>query len=184
MTFPVKILEDPFKLIEDLLLSQKIELEYETARKKECIMLPLYSPKTKEVQEKSGLNQWNADGRKRHPDEVYIPIPSWIHIVFGGFFPERDTPFNLILPSKKKILCKVCQENSKALMSNPNKDLGEWLLRKLLKLNEYELLTYKKLEEIGVDSVEITKINSQNFEINFKKVGSFEEFESENLLTK
>ena len=24
---------------------------------------------------------------------------------------------------------KVCQENDKALMSNPNRDLGKWILR-------------------------------------------------------
>jgi hypothetical protein len=130
---------------------------------------------------KSGLNQWSAGGRKRHPDEAYIPIPSWIHTEFKDFFPPRDQPFNLILPSKKIISAKLCQDNSKALMSNPNQDLGKWLLRKLLKLKEWELLTYKKLEEVGVDSVEITKIDSENFEIDFKKLGSFEEFAENNL---
>lgn len=130
---------------------------------------------------KSGLNQWNAGGRKRHPDEVYIPIPSWIYNQFQGFFPPRDQPFNLILPSKKQLVAKICQDNSKALMTNPNQDLGKWLLRKLLKLKEFELLTCQKLEEIGIDSVKITKIDNQNFEIDFKKLGSFEEFEENSL---
>jgi len=29
--------------------------------------------------DKSGLNQWNARGRDRNPNEVYIPIPAEIH---------------------------------------------------------------------------------------------------------
>jgi hypothetical protein len=144
----------------------------------------MFKLKTMQVQEKSGLNQWNAGGRKRHPDEVYIPIPSWIHSQFQGFFPPRDKPFNLILPSKNHISVKICQDGSKALMSNPNQDLGKWLLRKLLKLKEYELLTYEKLEEVGIDSVEITKIDNENFEIDFKKLGSFEEFSEQNLSVK
>ena len=40
------------------------------------IILPLYSVRDNNVPTKSGLNQWNAAGRKRHPNEVYIPIPS------------------------------------------------------------------------------------------------------------
>ena len=40
------------------------------------------------VFEKSGLNQWNAGGRPRHSDEVYIPIPSEIHKNFQGFFSK------------------------------------------------------------------------------------------------
>lgn len=179
--FPVEILEDPFELIENLWVNQKAGQPFEFASKKKSIILPLYSQRTKEVQPKSGLNQWNAGGRKRHPDEVYIPIPSWIHTEFKDFFPPRDKPFNLILPSKKTISGKLCQDNSKALMSNPNQDLGRWLLRKLLKLKEWELLTYKKLEEVGVDSVEITKIDNENFEINFKKLGAFEEFVENSL---
>ena len=68
-------------------------------------------------------------------------------------------------------------------MSNPNQDLGKWLLRKLLKLKEGELLTYQKLAEIGVDSVQVTKIDNANFEIDFKKLGSFEEFAENNFKT-
>lgn len=61
-------------------------------------------------------------------------------------------------------------------MSDPNKDLGEWLLNKVLKLEEGELLTYQKLEDIGVDTVEIRKIDNQNYEIDFRKIGTFEKF--------
>ena len=42
-------------------------------------------------------------------------------------------------------------------MSDPNKDLGKWLLREVLQLRPGEVLTYNKLLEIGIDSVIFTK---------------------------
>lgn len=125
------------------------------------------------------VNQWNAKGRLRDPDEVYIPIPAWIHKVFANFFPSRDEPFKLILPDRTELSAKVCQENGKALMTNPNKDLGKWLLRKVLKLDEEQLLTYNMLEKKGIDSIEISKNNDGSFNINFKEIGTYENFENE-----
>lgn len=43
-------------------------------------------------------------------------------------------------------------------------------------MNERELLTYKKLEIIGIDSVKIEKINNENYKIYFSKIGSYENF--------
>ncbi|MBF2056658.1 MAG: hypothetical protein IGQ45_05400 [Cyanobacterium sp. T60_A2020_053] len=71
---------------------------------------------------------------------------------------------------------KVCQDNNKALMSYSNKELGQWILRKVLKLKEGELLTYDKLQTVGIDSVRIDKINDLEYEINFAKIGSYEKF--------
>ena len=61
-------------------------------------------------------------------------------------------------------------------MTNPNNALSDWLLRKVLKLKEGELLTYDRLMIIGVDSVRITKINNGNYKIDFAKLDSFENF--------
>ena len=61
-------------------------------------------------------------------------------------------------------------------MSNPNSALGKWLLRDVLKLQYGELLTYQKLEKIGIDSIEINKIADGTYEINFKKIGSYDDF--------
>jgi hypothetical protein len=36
--------------------------------------------------------------------------------------------FNLQIPTGEIFSAKVCQENSKALMTNPNKALSDWLL--------------------------------------------------------
>ena len=54
-------------------------------------------------------------------------------------------------------------------MSNPNKELGKWLLRDVLHLKEGELLTMEKLNRFGFDSVIITKIDSENFKIDVRR---------------
>jgi NgoFVII restriction endonuclease len=172
--FEVEILENP--LDELLKLFQEIQASSITKAKiKSTVYLPLYG-KDKKVFEKSGLNQWNAEGRKRNFSEVYIPIPIKIHQLLPNFFPDRDTPFNLKLPSGENMKSKVCQDNNKALMSYSNKELGEWILRKVLQLKEGELLTYSKLQTIGIDSVRIDKINELEYEINFAEIGSYEQF--------
>ncbi|TAG06857.1 MAG: restriction endonuclease, partial [Cytophagia bacterium] len=143
--------------------------------------LPLYSlrdsrPNKKVVSEKSSLNQWNSGGRKRNIGEVYIPIPKIIHNKFPNFFPKRDDTFNLKIPTAEILNAKICQENGKALMTNPNNALSDWLLRKTLKLKEGQLLTYDRLELLGVDSVKVSKIDNQNFKIDFMSIDSFDVF--------
>lgn len=108
------------------------------------------------------MNQWNAGGRARDDNEVYIPIPIEIRRKYPDFFPDRDTNFVLELPDGKRLQAKVCQDGGKALMSNPNSDLGEWLLRKVLKKRPGELVTMSDLLRIGIDSVMITKKQNTN----------------------
>ncbi len=67
-------------------------------------------------------------------------------------------------------------------MTNPNSALGEWLLRDVLGLKEKELLTYEKLEEVDIDSVEVVKfLDDNNYAINFKKLGTYENFKENRL---
>lgn len=182
LEFDARIIKDPFEALEKILSLPADKLVFSPLRESEHVFLPLYSTrKEKNVPKRSGLNQWNAKGRPRHPNEVYIPIPAWIHSKFPGFFPLRDTNFDLLLPDRRKLKAKVCQENSKALMSDPNQALGEWILRKILKLKAGELVTYEKLEEIGLDSVVVYKINESTYDIDFTKIGSYKEFEQNNL---
>ena len=61
------------------------------------------------------------------------------------------------LPDGNIISMKVCQQSGKALMSDPNKVLGKWLLRDVLGLKPRELLSYERLLQIGIDSVIIKK---------------------------
>lgn len=124
----------------------------------------------------SGLNQWNALGRKRDFGEVYIPIPAEIHRQFPNFFPERDKLFELKIPTGEVFSAKVCQDNSKALMTNPNKALSDWLLRKVFQVKEGELLTIEKMNELGFDSVIICKDEKGNYNIDKAKLDSYEQF--------
>jgi len=174
--FDVDILEDPLFELQKILSQKDLLLETEK-RIKQTIYLPLYG-RNHTVFERSGLNQWNAGGRERHPNEVYIPIPAEINKKFQGFFPDRDTPFSLKLPNGKTMKSKVCQDNSKALMSYSNQELGEWILRDVLGLKEGELLTYERLQILGIDSVRIDKISNSEFEINFAKTGSYTRFKN------
>ncbi|MDO8572120.1 MAG: NgoFVII family restriction endonuclease [bacterium] len=182
LDLPVKIMNDPFATLEKMLRTVETAISFAPIRKQQHVFLPLYSTKTGEkiVSEKSGLNQWNASGRTRDPNEVYIPIPAWIHEAYRGFFPNREEPFTLVLPNGSEMSAKVCQDGSKALMSNPNSALGEWLLRRVLNLKEHELLTYKKLEEIGLDSIVIYKIGDDKYDIDFTKIGAYEAFANQN----
>lgn len=163
--------------------------------KEKYIILPLYSfssSKGKFVPEKSSLNIWNAAGRTRDPNEAYIAISKKIHNYIDRayadedlkFFPSRDTPFKLILPNGESLDAKICQDNSKALMTNPNKDLGKWILRKVLKLDEGEILTYNRLQELGVDSVKITQVDITGeklvYSIDFCPIGTYDEFVLQN----
>ena len=151
------------------------------------VILPLYSVRNniKYVAEKSGLNQWNASGRVRNEDEIYIPIPSYIQKNFCNFFPNRDCPFPLLLPNGKIIDAKVCQDGGKALMSNPNRVLGNYILRQALKKKPGELVTIEDLNRYGFDSVCIEKQYSKLqstyiYKLYFTNTyGNYDEFSSE-----
>ena len=177
----VKIIENPYDAIRSLITEFAGKLKFASIKKeKEHIFLPLFSDKGgRHVPERSGLNQWNAKGRPRDPNEIYIPIPAWIHKKFPNFFPPRDQSFNLVLPNGEVLNAKVCQDGGKALMSNPNLALGKWLLRIVMNLKEGELLTYERLEELGLDSVVIYKENEELYTINFTEIGTYDNFYEE-----
>lgn len=162
-SFNIKPLENPFEMLKDF------EYEEYSTQKKEEIVLPLYSIRSNKVHEHSGLNQWNAKGRIRNFNEIYIPIPAKIRNENSNFFPSRDETFVLELPNKKRLSAKICQEGGKALMSNPNKDLGKWLLRDILNLKKGELLTMEILEEKGFDSILIKKVEEKYYQIDVLK---------------
>ena len=176
---PIEILEDPYTLLLDLFEDKALKPATDKfIRGENYVILPLYGFKNKEkfVFKKSGLNQWNAGGRKRDFGEVYIPIPAEIHKKFPNFFPERDQLFELKIPTGEMFSAKVCQDNSKALMTNPNRALSDWLLRKVFQVKEGELLTIEKMNELGFDSVIIYKTDDTNYQIDKIKINSYEQF--------
>ena len=180
-SFNVDILDDPYSYLMSLAdnipqLNTPTQTTIDTTNK---ICLRLYSTKSngeKYVFEKSGLNQWNARGRVRDPNEIYIPFPSEDRERNVGFFPQRDQPFDLLMPDGTHISAKICQADGKAIMSNPNKVLGEWLLRKVFELPENTILTYEMLEVFGIDCVIFTKIGELQYAIDFAELGTYERF--------
>lgn len=192
---PVSIYDDPF----DFLLRNKLELlnDVKSTFKKEMeldyVILPLYSPSTGQVEEKSGLNAWNAaprtkGGPSRPKDEVYIIVPTWIHSEKPDFFQYKkeihlkETPhFQVKLPNNKSLTMKLVQQGGKAINSKPLTDLGTWILREVLNVKAGTLVTRNMLHTIGIDSVKLTKVKDQEFLLDFTETGSYEEFAQEFL---
>lgn len=210
-TFDVEIMDDPYSFLMTLMYGEEQAHETEEIlRPAQPVRLPqiclrLYSTRangTKFVAEKSGLNQWNAAGRPRNPNELYIPYPSQDRERFPDFFPPRDTEFKLRLPDGQVISAKVCQEahkkmpkerynrltleekliedrrrsEGKSIMSNPNKVLGKWLLRTVFELPEKTVVTYEMLQKFGVDSVVFTKHSDLEYSVDFSELGTYESF--------
>jgi hypothetical protein len=172
----IGILEDPYSLLLELFEEYAFTPSTDKLiRGVNYVVLPLYGSGRK-VYPKSGLNQWNACGRERNNGEVYIPVPKMIHDFFPEFFPSRHQTFNLRVPTNEVYTAKLCQENRKALMTNPNRALSNWLLRKVLHLKQEELATIKKLDTLGFDSVILIKKSDEEFHIDIMKTGSYEQF--------
>lgn len=211
--FDIDIISDPYEYL--LALHNQIDkIEVKStgcsqANRKNKLCLRLYSVNsdgTKFVPERSGLNQWNANGRTRDENEIYIPYQAEDRNRDLNFFPPRDTTFKLHLPNGSEISAKVCQGVypklseaemnllspeerqieiqrqlvGKAIMSNPNKELGKWLLREVFELPTGTLVTYEMLEIFGIDSVIFTKNNDLDYSIDFSELGTYEEFYYEN----
>lgn len=179
---PIDIIADPYSLLLELFEENR---NLKTATDKlikgeNYVILPLYGIRKKEkfIFERSGLNQWHANGRKRDFGEIYIPIPIEIHRRYPAFFPPRDEHFNLQIPTGEIFTAKVCQDNSKALMTDPNKAMSDWLLRSVLQLKEGELATMEKLDKLGFDSVIILKDDNGDFKIDIMKTDTYSEFDT------
>lgn len=180
--YPIKVLKDPYKILLNLINEEEFGNFKSRIAGEDYVILPLYSTrsKSKKVPEKSGLNQWNAGGRTRDFGEIYIPVPAIIHKKFPNFFPKRNETFVLKTPTNDNFSAKLCQDGAKALMTNPNNALSNWLLRGLFKLKEGELLTRQKQEILGVDSIIIYK-EKDFYAIDVEPFGAYEQFKEQNL---
>lgn len=190
----IEILENPIEALQGFLKknTQDVWVPEESKQDqsvlipgKDYIVLPLYSSTKKHgkvVHPKSGINQWNAGGRIRSFGEVYIPISSVIHKnkKTSGFFPPRDTKFKLTLPNAVVLSAKICQAGGKALMSDPNAALGNYLFSVIDASGTHEksldVFTYKDLMSIGRDSVRILKNGALDYSLEFCSLGSNEDF--------
>lgn len=170
----IEIIDDVYSLLSKL---GQISLTPLKRAGIDYIVLPLYSVKNGRniIFERSSLNQWNAGGRARDINEMYINYPAKVRGINENFFPPRDKEFILQTPTGENLRAKICQDNNKALMTNPNKAISDWLLRKVLKLGEGELATYERLEILGFDSVIVYKQESL-YSIDIMPLGSYEKF--------
>ena len=168
----MEFIEDPITaLFGESGVVQEGAMSVETGAFAESVILPLFTTrKGRYVPEKSGINLWNASGRRCNPDEFEIRIPVKIRDANPGFFPARYEPFKLYLPDGRELSASICQDGDKAIMSNPNKDLGNWLLRTVLHLEEGELATIDKLDDLGIDAVIITKY-PDHYRMDFTYIG-------------
>ena len=179
--FNVDIMADPYSYLMNLATTNEVKniIKYDSIDYSNKLCLRLYSSNKKQgkfVAEKSGLNQWNAGGRSRNANEVYIPYPVEDRRLSVGFFPPRDKFFDLLMPDGTVISAKVCQDDGKAIMSNPNKILGNWLLRTVFELPEKTIVTYEMLEKFGIDSVIFTKLGELSYKVDFAEIGTYEEY--------
>ena len=145
------------------------------------VILPLYAvrDKNKSPAPKSGINQGWADGRIRHIDETYIPVPKLIHDNHSGILPDNTTQtFQLNLPNKKTQISSLCQQGAKGLMTKPNKILGQYILRNLLKVPTSRIATRADLVNVNCDSVRIELNDDSSYSLYPEYLGAYEDFKN------
>lgn len=155
------------------------------------VVLPLYRQTRdgKEVSLKSGINFWNAGGRRRKYGEAYVPVPKVVYDIAPHFFPRVGKSFLVQLPDRTSpVKASLCQANGKALMSEKNNELCQWLYRILdpeLSDEAFNLppnrppFEYKDLTEIGSDCVVVSKSLSSGstaYNLDLGRIGDFEKF--------
>lgn len=119
----------------------------------------------------------------RPVNEMYIPVPNskTFHTEHPDFFgPQIGTfqpnapqklaldkeqrQFNLIFePSGDKIRAFITEDNGKAIESvDKQTDLGQWILRGIFQLGDYEPLTAKRLKEMEINGLRLYKITGSD----------------------
>ncbi|WP_137657452.1 hypothetical protein [Listeria newyorkensis] len=118
----------------------------------------------------------------RPVSEMYIPIPESrkFHDENPDFFGERIGTFNNgskklalnkegrtfeleFLPSGNRIPSYINQDDGKGIQSiNKQGILGEWILRGVFQLKEYEQLTGKRLNDLGINAIRLIKFKDKS----------------------
>ncbi|WP_379969120.1 hypothetical protein [Ectobacillus sp. sgz5001026] len=121
------------------------------------------------IQEKGGLNWGQRPGRE--PNQAYIPVPLEVHKENPNFFPNLKEEFTIITDDGKSFLCKMEQDNRKAItICRNNSELGKYF-RSRLGVQLGEKVEVSDLYRYGRDYVRIFKINRDlyfmDFSVNF-----------------
>ena len=120
----------------------------------------------------------------RPRNEMYIPIPNSLvfHKQFPNFFtknlgsfssdltslelsPDKKLrEFNLVFePSGDSIRSFITQSSGKGIESVEKQSyLGDWILRGIFQLSEYEPLTSQKLDDVGINGIRLYKTNNSD----------------------
>ena len=122
----------------------------------------------------------------RPSNELYIPIPNskMFHYNHPDFFckslgefketyngvelklnvDKEQREFNLIFePSGDSLRAYIVQDAGKAIESVEKQTyLGEWILRGIFQLKEYEPLTLVKMEEVGINGIRLFKLKDSD----------------------
>ncbi|MDV4152124.1 NgoFVII family restriction endonuclease [Clostridium sp. AL.422] len=165
------------------------------------IYLPLYQDKKegRVVSECSGINIRHSKPKSKgsntlRPEyEVEVRISKWIHHIFPKFFgidalnddeihDKELNDFDLLLPDGRVLRGRVKQAGGKSLQTNPQSSLGEWILKDVLGIEKREeKVTLKLLNELGIDSLKITKIDDKHFKITVAETNAYEKFKLQNM---
>lgn len=136
-----------------------------------------------EIVRKGNNKEFEAEIRRllyRPKNEMYIPIPKArkFHDMHPDFFgagigtfkenskklklPKDQRKFNLIFePSGDVLPAFIAQDDGKAIESVDKQTfLGEWILKGIFQLKDYEPLTEKRLEELGINGMRLYKTNT------------------------
>lgn len=136
-----------------------------------------------EIVRKGNNKEFEAEIRRlvyRPKNEMYIPIPKArkFHDIHPDFFgagigtfkenskklklPKDQRKFNLIFePSGDVLPAFIAQDDGKAIESVDKQTfLGEWILKGIFQLKDYEPLTEKRLEELGINGMRLYKTNT------------------------
>lgn len=200
---PIEQFDDPFELIRMINLSNDT---FKVAEEKESygvtyqeIILPLYQDRKEGpfVSPCSGVNIRHSKPKNKgsntpRPEyEIEVRISAWIHHIFPKFFgvnafdeneiKDRElNDFDLNLPDGRVLRGRIKQDNGKSLQTNPQGALGEWILKDVLGLENKEIVTMEYLNNLGIDSLKIIKLNNKQFKITVAETGAYEKFKLEN----
>lgn len=156
-------------------LTQFLVQEHKTFKEK--LMKVKLRDKTVAMAISTGNNEFLEAVRKlmyRPKNELYISIPNSkkFHSLHPEFFiqgadvltAKKSCTFNLVFePSKTVIESYITQDNGKAIESVRKQTiLGEWILRDIFRLEDYEPLRAQRLIEIGINGIRLYKIKGSN----------------------
>jgi hypothetical protein len=135
----------------------------------DCILVPLYSLRTDEVQESAGLN-WGyrqQPGYNRNLNEAYIQIGA--QLGREDFFPPRPARFTVITDSGESFIAVRAQksEGGDAVETPENNALLGEYFRARMGLPDGEFITRELLENYGRTDIEFCKIDDDTFLMDF-----------------